>query len=159
MFKKKEFSKIYLASFFLLLIIISIFAAIIFEKTRKDHNQKIVTLNLETKVEENLSWKFSTINNSMEVKIGQLYKIDFNVENYGSIKSSGKAIYDVRPELLKKYFVEIDCFCYKKQTLLPGEKSTYSITFYIDPKMISDSKFNDMKNMSISYTFLDIKNG
>ena len=159
MFKKKEFSKIYLASFFLLLIIISIFAAIIFEKTRKDHNQKIVTLNLETKVEENLSWKFSTINNSMEVKIGQLYKIDFNVENYGSIKSSGKAIYDVRPELLKKYFVEIDCFCYKKQTLLPGEKSTYSITFYIDPKMISDSRFKDIDDMRISYTFLGSNNG
>ena len=159
MFKKKEFSKIYLASFFLLLIIISIFAAIIFEKTRKDHNQKIVTLNLETKVEKNLSWKFSTINNSMEVKIGQLYKIDFNVENYGSIKSSGKAIYNVRPELLKKYFVEIDCFCYKKQTLLSGEKSTYSITFYIDPKMINDLNVNDMKNISISYTFLGSKNG
>ena len=159
MFKKKEFSKIYLASFFLLLIIISIFAAIIFEKTRKDHNQKIVTLNLETKVEENLSWKFSTINNSMEVKIGQLYKIDFNVENYSSIKSSGKAIYDVRPELLKKYFVEIDCFCYKKQTLLSGEKSTYSITFYIDPKMISDSSANDINNINISYTFLDSNNG
>ncbi|SVB04981.1 uncharacterized protein METZ01_LOCUS157835 [marine metagenome] len=159
MFKKKEFSKIYLASFFLLLIIISIFAAIIFEKTTKDNNQKIITLNLDTKVEENLSWNFSTINNSMEVIIGQLYKIDFNVENYGSMKLSGKAIYDVSPKLLKKYFVEIDCFCYKKQTLLPGEKSTYSITFYIDPKMISDSRFNDMKNMSISYTFLDSKNG
>ena len=159
MFKKKEFSKIYLAGFFLLLIIISIFAAIIFEKTTKDNNQKIITLNLDTKVEENLSWNFSTINNSMKVKIGQLYKIDFNVENYGSSKSSGKAIYDVNPKLLKKYFVEIDCFCYKKQTLLPGEKSTYSITFYIDPKMISDSRFNDMKNMSISYTFLDSKNG
>jgi len=159
MFKKKEFSKIYLASFFLLLIIISIFAAIIFEKTTKDNNQKIITLNLDTKVEENLSWNFSTINNSMEVIIGQLYKIDFNVENYGSMKSFGKAIYDVSPKLLKKYFVEIDCFCYKKQTLLPGEKSTYSITFYIDPKMISDSRFNDMKNMSISYTFLDSKNG
>ena len=159
MFKKKKFSKIYLASLFLLLIIISIFAALIFEKTTKDNNLKIITLNLNTKVEENLSWNFSTINNSMEVKIGQLYKIDFNVENYGSIKSSGKAIYDIRPELLKKYFVEIDCFCYKKQTLLPGEKSTYSITFYIDPEMISDSRFNDMKNMSISYTFLDSKNG
>ena len=159
MFKKKEFSKIYLASFFLLLIIISIFAAIIFEKTTKDNNQKIITLNLDTKVEENLSWNFSTINNSMEVKIGQLYKIDFNVENYGSSKSSGKAIYDVSPKLLKKYFVEIDCFCYKKQTLLPGEKSTYSITFYIDPEMLSDSRANDIKNINISYTFLDSKNG
>ena len=158
MFKKKEFSKIYLAGLFLLLIIISVFAAIIFEKIIKDNNQKIITLNLDTKVEENLSWNFSTINNSMEVKIGQLYKIDFNVENYGYSKSSGKAIYDVSPKLLKKYFVEIDCFCYKKQTLLPGEKSTYSITFYIDPKMLSDSMFNDIKNMSISYTFLDSKN-
>ena len=159
MFMRKEFSKIYLAGLFLLLIIISVFAALIFEKTTKDNNQKIITLNLDTKVEENLFWSFSTINNSMKVKIGQLYKIDFNVENYGSGKSSGKAIYEVSPILLKKYFVEIDCFCYKKQTLLPGEKSTYSITFYIDPKMISDSEVNDTNNMSISYTFLDSKNG
>ena len=154
MIKKNEFSKIYLAGLFLLLLIISVFVAITFEKTTKDNNQKIITLNLDTKIEESLSWNFSTINNSMEVKIGQLYKIDFNVENYGSIKSSGKAIYDVKPELLKKYFVEIDCFCYKKQTLLPGEKSTYSITFYIDPKMISESRFKDIDDMRISYTFL-----
>ena len=152
---RKEFSKIYLAGLFLLLIIISVFAALIFEKTTKDNSQKIITLNLDTKVEENLTWNFSTINNSMEVKIGQLYKIDFNVENYGSIKSSGKAIYDVSPKLLKKYFVEIDCFCYKKQTLLPSEKSTYSITFYIDPKILSDFKANDIKDISISYTFLN----
>ena len=159
MFKKQEFSKIYLAGLFLLLLIISVFAALIFEKTRKDNNQKIIKLNLDTKVEENLTWNFSTINNSMEVKIGQLYKIDFNVENYGYSKSSGKAIYDVSPKLLKKYFVEIDCFCYKKQTLLPGEKSTYSITFYIDPKMISDSRFKDIDDMRISYTFLGSNNG
>ena len=159
MFKKQEFSKIYLAGLFLLLIIISVFAALIFEKTTRNNNQKIITLNLDTRVEENLSWNFYSINNSMEITIGQLYKIDFNVENYSSIKSSGKAIYDVSPKLLKKYFVEIDCFCYKKQTLLPGEKSTYSITFYIDPKMISDSEVNDTNNMSISYTFLDSKNG
>ena len=159
MIKKKEFSKIYLIGLFLLLLIISVFAALIFEKTTKDNNQKIITLNLDTKVEENLSWNFSTINNSMEVKIGQLYKIDFNVENYGYSKSSGKAIYDVSPKLLKKYFVEIDCFCYKKQTLQPGEKSTYSITFYIDPEMLSDPRTIDIQNIDISYIFLDSKNG
>ena len=159
MFKKKDSSKIYIVGFFFLLIIASITAAIIFEKKTKDTEQKIITLNLDTKVEDNLSWNFSTNNNAMEVKVGQLYKVDFNVENYGSNQSSGKAIYNVEPETLKKYFVEIDCFCYKKQTLLPGEKSTYSITFYIDPKIISDSNVNDTENMSISYTFLDSKNG
>ena len=159
MFKKKEFSKIYLAVFFLLLLIISVFAALIFEKITKKNNQKVITLNLDTKVEENLSWDFFTLNNSMEVKIGQLYKIDFNVENYGSTKSSGKAIYNVGPVSLKKYFVEIDCFCYKKQTLLAGEKSTYSITFYIDPKMINVSGLRNLDSIDISYTFLDSKNG
>ena len=155
MFNKKEFSKINILGVFLLLIIISIFSVVIFEKTSKDNNQETITLNLDTKVDENLSWNFFTTNNSLEVKIGQLYKIDFNVENYSSSKSSGKAIYSVKPELLKKYFVEIDCFCYKKQTLLPSEKSTYTITFYIDPKIISDLKANDIKDINISYTFLN----
>ena len=159
MFKKKDSSKIYIVGFFFLIIIASITAAIIFEKKTKDTEQKIITLNLDTKVEDNLSWNFFTNNNAMEVKVGQLYKVDFNVENYGSNQSSGKAIYNVEPETLKKYFVEIDCFCYKKQTLLPGEKSTYSITFYIDPKMINDSGLRSLNSMDISYTFLDSKNG
>ena len=159
MFKKKDSSKIYIVGFFFLLIIASITAAIIFEKKTKYTDQKIITLNLDTKVEDNLSWNFSTNNNAMEVKVGQLYKVDFNVENYGLNQSSGKAIYNVKPETLKKYFVEIDCFCYKKQTLLPGEKSTYSITFYIDPKMINDTGLRNLNSMDISYTFLDSKNG
>ena len=89
MFNKKEFSKINILGIFLLLIIISILSVIIFEKTSKDNNQETITLNLDTKVDEKLSWNFFTTNNSLEVKIGQLYKIDFNVENYSSSKSSG----------------------------------------------------------------------
>ena len=154
MFNKKEFSKIYLSGFFILLIIISIFSVIIFEKIT-DNNNQTIKLNLDTKVDEDLSWNFSTTINSLDLKIGQLYKIDFNVENYSSYKSSGKAIYSVEPKLLKKYFVEMDCFCYKKQTLLPSEKSTYSITFYIDPKILSDLKPKDIKDINIYYTFLN----
>ena len=61
MFKKKEFSKIYLASFFFLILIISISAAIIFEKKKKDNNQKIITLNLDTKVVENFKSILETL--------------------------------------------------------------------------------------------------
>ena len=106
MFNKKEFSKINILGIFLLLIIISILSVIIFEKTSKDNNQETITLNLDTKVDEKLSWNFFTTNNSLEVKIGQLYKIDFNVENYSSSKSSGKAIYSVKPELLKNILLK-----------------------------------------------------
>ena len=155
MIQNKDFSKLYVTCIFLLLIIISLGAAIIYEKNKKEIT-RIIKINLYTKVEENLNWKFSTKNSLIDAKIGQVYKIDFNVENNSSNKTFGKAVYEVNPNFLKKYFVEIDCFCYKKQTLLPGEKSTYSITFYLDPKIISDFKANDIRDISISYTFLNI---
>ena len=154
MIQKKDSSKIFIIGSFLLLITIFLGVAIIYEKNKKENN-RIIKINLDTKVEKALNWKFSTKTNFINAKIGQIYKIDFNVENYSSNETSGKAIYEVKPNFLDKYFVEIDCFCYKKQTLLPSQKSTYSITFYIDPKILSDLKPKDIKDININYTFLN----
>ena len=154
MIQKKDYSKIFIIGSFLLLITIFIGVAVIYEKNKKENN-RIIKINLDTKVEKALNWKFSTKTNFINAKIGQIYRIDFNVENYSSNKTSGRAIYEVKPNFIGKYFVEIDCFCYKKQTLLPSENSKYSITFYIDPKIISDLKANDIKDINISYTFLN----
>ena len=154
MIQKKDSSKVFIIGTFFLLISMFLGAAIIYEKNRKENN-RIVKINLDTNVEKTLNWEFSTKTNLINAKIGQIYKIDFNVENYSSNETSGRAIYEVKPDFLNKYFVEIDCFCYKKQTLLPSEKSTYSITFYIDPKIISDLKASDIKDINISYTFLN----
>ena len=155
MIQKKDTSKVFIIVTFFLLISIFLAVAIIYERNKKV-NDRIIKINLDTKVEENLNWKFLTTTNIIDAKIGQIYKIDFNVENYSSKETSGRAVYEVKPDFIKKYFVEIDCFCYKKQTLLPSEKSTYSITFYIDPKIISDLKASDIKDINISYTFLNI---
>ena len=154
MIQKKDPSKIFIIGSFLLLITIFLVVAIIYEKNKKENN-RIIKINLDTNVEETLNWVFSTKTNFIDAKIGQIYKIDFNVENYSSKETSGRAIFEVKPDFLNKYFIEIDCFCYKKQTLLPSEKSTYSITFYIDPKIISDLKASDIKDINISYTFLN----
>ena len=154
MIQKKDSSKLFIIGTFFLLISMFLAAAIIYEKNRKENN-RIIKINLDTIVEKTLNWKFSTKTNLINAKIGQIYKIDFNVENYSLKETSGRAIFEVKPDFLNKYFIEIDCFCYKKQTLLPSEKSTYSITFYIDPKIISDLKASDIKDINISYTFLN----
>ena len=154
MIQKKDSSKVFIIGIFFLLITIFLAVAIIYEKNKKENN-RIIKINLDTNVEETLNWVFSTKTNFIDAKIGQIYKIDFSVENYSSKETSGRAIFEVKPDFLNKYFIEIDCFCYKKQTLLPSEKSTYSITFYIDPKIISDLKASDIKDINISYTFLN----
>ena len=154
MIQKKDSSKVFIIGTFFLLITIFLAVAIIYEKNKKENN-RIIKINLDTNVEETLNWVFSTKTNFIDAKIGQIYKIDFNVENYSSKETSGRAIFEVKPDFLNKYFIEIDCFCYKKQTLLPSEKSTYTITFYIDPKIISDLKASDIKDINLSYTFLN----
>ena len=154
MIQKKDSSKLFIIGTFFLLISMFLAAAIIYEKNKKENN-RIIKINLDTNVEETLNCVFSTKTNFIDAKIGQIYKIDLNVENYSSKETSGRAIFEVKPDFLNKYFIEIDCFCYKKQTLLPSEKSTYTITFYIDPKIISDLKASDIKDINISYTFLN----
>ena len=119
MIQKKDSLKLFIIGIFFLLITIVLAVAIIYEKNKKENN-RIIKINLDTNVEENLKWEFSTKTNLINAKIGQIYKIDFNVENYSSKETSGRAIYEVKPDFLNKYFVEIDCFCYKKQTLLPS---------------------------------------
>ena len=86
MIQKKDLSKVYVAGIFLLIIIISLILAVIYEKNKKENN-RIIKINLDTKVEETLNWKFSTKNKFIDIKIGQVYKIDFNVENYSSRKT------------------------------------------------------------------------
>ena len=42
------------------------------------------------------------------------------------------------------------------KTLLPGEKSNYSVTFYIDDRILKNSKVKDINDVNILYTFLKV---
>ena len=73
MIQKKDSSKIFIIGSFLLLITIFIGVAVIYEKNKKENN-RIIKINLDTKVEKTLNWKFSTKTNYINAKIGQIYR-------------------------------------------------------------------------------------
>ena len=156
MIKKKK-SPLVLSGVFILLVIFSLLIAKFSDFKEKKVQNKNVNLKFNTDVAKNLPWNFTSEQNLINAKIGQVYKLEFYVKNKGHKKSSGKAVYDVRPNFFKEYFVEMDCFCYKKQTLLPGEKSKYSITFYIDNDVLNNQKVKDIIDVNILYTFLNVK--
>ena len=89
----------------------------------------------------------------MDVKPGKVYKIKFNVENLGSEPSSGVASYNVSPSSFGAYFNKIGCFCFEKQTLQPGEKKEFVLTFFLDPKVVDDNKTKNMSDITLSFTF------
>ncbi len=156
MIRKKDKNLLILFGIFVLLIIFALSIAKYSDFKEKNVKNKNINLIFNTNVAKDLPWHFSSKKNYINSKIGQVYKIEFAVENEGQKQFSGKAIYDIKPSFFKEYFVEMDCFCYKKQTLLPGEKSNYSVTFYIDDKILKNSKVKDINDVNILYTFLKV---
>ena len=113
---------------------------------------KIVSVRFDTNV-NNLTWDFKAKSNVMDVKVGQVNKIEFEVENYGESTTYGVASFNVSPSSFGKYYSKLGCFCFEKQELKAGETATYVMTFYLDPEMVNDSTVKNLQDVTMSYTF------
>ena len=113
---------------------------------------KVVSVRFDTNV-NNLEWNFKAKSNVIDVKVGQVNRIDFEVENLGDETAYGVASFNVSPASFGKYYSKLGCFCFEKQELKAGEKATYVITFYLDPEMVNDATVKNLEDVTMSYTF------
>ena len=168
MIKKKTLTPIVLAGIFCLMLGLS-FAAVplydlfcrvtgfggttqVSKEPPKMVLDKIVSVRFDTNV-NNLTWDFKAKTNVMDVKVGQVNKIEFEVENYGDDTTYGVASFNVSPSSFGKYYSKLGCFCFEKQELKPGEKATYVMTFYLDPELVNDPTVKNLQDVTMSYTF------
>ena len=61
-----------------------------------------------------------------------------------------------QPVKAGKYFNKIECFCFQEQSLRPGQKVNMPVLFYIDPEIENDRSMNDVKTITLSYSFFKI---
>ena len=113
---------------------------------------KVVSVRFDTNV-NNLTWDFKAKSNVIDVKVGQVNRIEFEVENYGDETTYGVASFNVSPASFGKYYSKLGCFCFEKQELKAGEKATYIMTFYLDPELVNDPTVKNLQDVTMSYTF------
>ncbi len=113
---------------------------------------KIVSVRFDTNV-NNLDWNFKAKSNVIDVKVGQVNRIEFQVENLGNETTHGVASFNVSPASFGKYYSKLGCFCFEKQELKAGEKATYVMTFYLDPDLVNDPTTKNLQDVTMSYTF------
>ena len=118
---------------------------------------KVVSVRFDTNV-NNLDWNFKAKSNVIDVKVGQVNRIEFEVENLGNETTHGVASFNVSPASFGKYYSKLGCFCFEKQELKAGEKATYVMTFYLDPDLVNDPTTKNLQDvtMSVSYTHLTL---
>ena len=113
---------------------------------------KIVSVRFDTNV-NNLTWDFKAKSNVIDVKVGEVNRIEFEVENYSDETTYGVASFNVSPSSFGKYYSKLGCFCFEKQALKAGEKATFVMTFYLDPELVNDPNTKNLEDVTMSYTF------
>ena len=167
MIEKKKLTPLVLAGIFVLMLGLSYASVPLYEifckvtgfggttqvanKAPKIVLDKVVSVRFDTNV-NNLPWDFKAKSNVMDVKVGQVNKIEFEVTNYSNEPTAGVASFNVSPSSFGKYYSKLGCFCFEKQELKAGEKATYVMTFYLDPEMVNDATVKNLEDVTMSYT-------
>lgn len=111
-----------------------------------------VTVRFDANVRK-LPWTFTAEQTSQEVKIGETGLAFFKVVNNSDKPVTGRAMYNVVPEVAGAYFSKLECFCFNDQTLQPGQTMEFPVVYFIDPRYAEDIDTKGKGEVTLSYTF------
>jgi len=114
---------------------------------------RYVTVTFDSNVASGLSWSFKPVQNKMRVRVGKEVLAFYEAKNTSDETVTGTATFNVTPFKTGQYFAKVDCFCFKEQTLKPGQVVSMPVSFYIDPKIVEDKHTRDVEDIALSYTF------
>jgi cytochrome c oxidase assembly protein subunit 11 len=115
--------------------------------------ERWVTVTFDSNVDSKLPWDFGPDVKEVRIKLGQIANVTYHAHNRSTKTLVGMATFNVQPDKIGSYFDKIQCFCFTKQVLKPGQSVTLPVQFYVDPAMASDNQTDDVQNITLSYTF------
>ena len=119
--------------------------------------ERKIAVRFDSNVAGGLPWKFEPEQTEIEVKIGQVVTVYYNVTNQSARTTTGQAAYNVAPLTVGSYFEKINCFCFTEQTMAPGEKREMPVVFYVDPSIAGDHDNDALNTITLSYTFYPVR--
>jgi len=110
-----------------------------------------VRIELDSNV-RNLPWTFRPLEPVVNVHPGEVRQVVYEVTNNTGRPITGQAIPSYGPQYAAQYFRKLECFCFEKQTLKPGEVRRMPVVFVVDPKAPED-----LNTITLSYTFFEVE--
>jgi cytochrome c oxidase assembly protein subunit 11 len=90
------------------------------------------------------------------MRIGETAEARYIATNLFDRPASGRATFNVTPEMAGAYFNKVECFCFTDTTLEPGEALDMPVVFYVDPDIADVPELANVRTITLSYTFFPI---
>ncbi len=114
----------------------------------KVDNSRWVNVQFTTSVMSGLGWNFYPKQTSIRLHPGQIESVIFVAKNTTNEVVVGQAIPSVTPGIAAANLKKIECFCFVRQSLKPGEEREMPLRFFVSPDLPKD-----VSDMTLSYSF------
>jgi cytochrome c oxidase assembly protein subunit 11 len=118
------------------------------QSTQVDYSRKVT---VEFDANSRGPWDFKPAQRSVEVHPGELTTVMYEFRNVQDRTMAAQAIPSYAPMQAMPHFNKLECFCFNEYVLKPGERKTWPVVFYVDPKLPKD-----VTTITLSYTFFEV---
>jgi cytochrome c oxidase assembly protein subunit 11 len=112
---------------------------------------RTVTVEFTGLATSGLPWEFTPLTKKLELHPGETHEVKYLVRNLAREEITGQAVPSVTPGESAPHFKKIECFCFTRQTLKPGETREMPVRFVVDAGLD-----NDVQTITLSYSFFNI---
>jgi cytochrome c oxidase assembly protein subunit 11 len=117
---------------------------------------RVVTVRFNADHHPSLPWRFAPAQREIKLRVGEQGLAYYSAQNLGDTTITGTSTFNVTPQKAGLYFNKIECFCFTKQRLAAGASAELPVTFFIDPEIVKDHNLDDIKTITLSYTFFRV---
>lgn len=116
-----------------------------------------VTVRFNADTAQGMPWQFAPARDRMTLAMGEQATAYYRAFNPTERTVTGMATFNVVPMKAGPYFTKIECFCFTEHALQPGEEVVMPVTFFVAPEMAADPLTEDVRTVTLSYTFFEIE--
>ena len=120
---------------------------------------KEIAVRFDANIAPSLPWRFKPEEQVQKIALGERDIAFYTAKNLSARAVTGTATFNVTPVWAGKYFNKIQCFCFREQTLQPGEEVRMPVVFFVDPKIADDPDAGRISEITLSYTFYPVDQG
>lgn len=113
--------------------------------------RRTITVEFTGHASTGLPWEFRPLTKRLEVHPGETVVVKYYARNTAAETIVGQAVPSVAPGRAAPHFKKIECFCFTRQELAPGEAQEMPVRFTVSPELAPE-----VQTITLSYAFFNV---